>query len=272
MTGLPIPRDMTLITAFRTTENEMDHARHDSVNLNHRVTDRIPPPNARVRQWRLACLTAGLVAVSGIGCTIDSAGLAREVAAIRQAREATGGKGTSDRVQALAERVRHFSEDVVTQAYVKAGSREERLILLGVISRSCYGEGRFIPLLCYVIQFSEHDAESTRAALVFSRVGELEGPFRKSSVVLVLGNRLAATKDAKPAQLYAHSLAEFLRRACSYTVPSSERVVKERPPSPGDRGVIVTQIDTDVVRAWWVREGQALALAGHFDRDAPATQ
>ena len=193
------------------------------------------------------------------GCSIGAKELQREVAALA----AKTGRERRLHQMKLSERVGHFSEDVATQAYIAARSTEERQTLLGLI-RFCHkGEGRFRPLLFYIIQFSGNSAERTLAAKVLSEERSVTEALN-TPVVLVLGDALNREQDKHAANVIAYSLYDFLRSACGYDVPGGMRDLRKI------GKLQVRSADTEVMRSWWKTTGRDLARNGAFDDSTSA--
>jgi hypothetical protein len=190
------------------------------------------------------------------GCAIDAKGLQTEVAHLQR----TGPR--VNRFHDLGQRVRCFSEETVTQAYISAESPDERIALLDIIGWSGLGDGRFFPLLFYVVQFSESSAERAAAARLMADLKEPPGPFRKSSIIWVIGEALAREEQTDAANVLAYSLKTFLQGACSYEISDSESVIRRAPIFGNIR---IHRVDTEVMRSWWKKTGRRLTKEGRFD-------
>ena len=199
------------------------------------------------------------------GCVMHATDLQGEAANI--ARTASS-RELSRRSYDLGNRVRWFSEEVVTQTYISTQSPDERMAVLDIVRWSGLGDGRFLPLLFYVVQFSENPAERAAAARLMADLKQPPSPFRKSSIIWVIGEGLARESSPGAANTLAYSLNTFLRQACHYEIPDSEDVVGKAPMF-GNIPIHVT--NTEVMRSWWETTGRAMAAEGRFD-EAPSSQ
>ena len=211
--------------------------------------------------WCSLALVAVTVPFVG-GCSLDAGGLHREAAAISRLENNVE---AARRIQALGERVQHFSEDAVTQAYMQSSTVDERQVLLEIIAWSERGDGRFVPLLCYVAQTSGSPGERGQAAGLLGRIKRLPDHCRTSRVVWILGESLAREADSGAANVMAFALDEFLRNMPGYQIPNADRT-HEAPAILG--GVRIHTVDTVAVRKWWEAEGRAAAERGEFDEKA----
>ena len=215
------------------------------------------------------CMAAGqlmsllivLVAASQ-GCSLSAANLHGDVAAISRL---DSNVEAARRIQALGERVQHFSEDVVTEAYLKSTSEKERSVMLDVVGWSGHGDGRFVPLLCYVTQTSETPGERAHAARLLGDIRRLPQSCNRFRLLWILGESFADERDNEAADVMAYALCQCLRNLCGYEIRDATKVAGSLRIFGGMK---VHTVDTAVVRKWWETEGREIARRGDFEARA----
>ena len=219
---------------------------------------------------KLALLLLGVPVSCCAGCAIDSAGVLREIQAIQgQQRSGDLFKSLTSiaRYSELAERVDRHSEDVVTEAYMQAGTEVQRASVVRIAQQNCKGDGRYVPLLCFVLQFDGRPENRLRAARGLGSLKNLNPAISKSTIVLLLGEALEAENAPHRSEQFAFCLEEFLRNVCAYPIPNAERVASEmRLDELGKATTQVVRSDPTVVRAWWTESGRCMARRRAFDK------
>ena len=235
--------------------------------------------------WRRRAAVA-LSALATSGCALNSDEVLRQIDRTEadaksgeMLREFSALTGTAR----LSDRVDQESEDVVTEAYMKARTDSQRRAVLHVASFNCRDRAnstaanRYIPLLCYVAEFSESPEERYIAQDALGKIKGVNSPCTRSSIVLILGNGLVREPNPNRADWCAYDLEEFLRNACRYNLPVGER--KWLPPLRFGKGGTwtarkddpgVERTDTETVKRWWSEQGRSMAESGAFDRSATA--
>lgn len=211
---------------------------------------------------RIAMLS--LVALGTSGCQLHTRQVVREVDEIALQMHREQYTKAHERARDLAEDVAQSTEEVVTQAYLAGKSSQARELVLGLIEAGRVTDGRYVPLLCYVLQFSRSPRERANAARALGRHGRVTPPLTKSSIVLVLGRALADESDPERMAILAQSLRTFLMEACHLHIPGAGTITA-KPLLPGIGKVKAARLNTGVVVDWWRATGRHLAVTGAFD-------
>jgi hypothetical protein len=203
-----------------------------------------------------------------VGCGPDSAGVLREIRTIdhqQRSADLLTSLGAFGREADLADRVKRYTEDVVTQAYLTAADDEERSSVLHIAAENEDGTGRYIPLLVYVM-VAERDPElRLEAARPFAKLRRVSSAINRSAIVLLLGQLAEGMEYQYQREMALYCMEEFLRNACSFSIPGGERREGDMLLGPSDRVKWrVVRSDPQVVWKWWKAEGAAQAKSGKF--------
>jgi hypothetical protein len=203
------------------------------------------------------------------GCQLTSQDVLEELDRIEKQRESGSSfKRATGVARGLefADVVRSRSQEVVTQAYMMAGSEHRRKDVIALAAYGNRGSGRYVPLLCYALQFDVNPDVRMKAAQGLALPERVSDAVNKSGVVMLLGT--AAVNEEVPyrAEHLWYYLEEFLIKACDYEIPGATRAASKMPLGPPGGTLQVVRSDPRVVRSWWVEYGDAMARSGAFDR------
>lgn len=231
----------------------------------------------------LLALTALAIGAS-IGCTLDANGVLRELKAIEGDRGSTEqpshdpdhvARGfvtaalSFGRFSELAERVDKTTEDVLTEAYIRAGTDRQRRDVVRIATMNARSSARYLPLLCYVLQFDRDPGCRYAAARSFHQITAVPPFSRRSQLVRLLGQTAETEPLPHRQEMLWFCLDEFLRNACGYDIPGAQRSDRPIPMNAsGSATWRAVRADPAFVRNWWESTGRAMAARGEFD--APA--
>jgi len=204
------------------------------------------------------------------GCTMKSADVLRQIDAIdAQKRSGDFLKMVTSvaRFHNLADRIDEQTEDVVTQAYMQAETDEQRRSVVRIAAMNADGSGRYVPLLCYVVQSEADPRLRLAAAGGFARLKQLNRVIRRSPIVLMLGDLAEGEETPHEKERLLYFLEEFLLNVCKYPIPGAERIESPMPlDASGKPTWHVVRSEPTVVSEWWRGTGRSMALAMAFDQ------
>jgi hypothetical protein len=167
----------------------------------------------------------------------------------------------------LTDRVRQQSEDVLTQAYMKAADESERAAVIGLADPADDGSGRFIPLLCYAMQFDQSPEVRRTAAERFAALKLLHRGVSRSAIARLIGHVAEQETEPYRRERMLYCLEEFLRNVCGYEIPGASRSESKMPLDAKGRAVTtVVRTPPEHVWAWWQSDGRRMAENGGFDK------